>query len=690
MPRLLLRVLLVILALGAASAQAAEGMWTMDNLPKRQMQARYGFSPDPTWVSHIQKSAVRLAGGCSGSFVSPDGLVLTNHHCVNDCVQQLSTANRDYIKDGFIAKTRPEEQRCPDIELNRLDAITDVSARIRKATAGLQGEAFAKARKAEQSRIEGECTGKNSETSRCDVVELYHGGLYHLYQYRRYRDVRLAFAPELAAAFFGGDPDNFNFPRYALDMSLLRAYENNKPAKVADFLRFDPKGAAPGELVMTVGHPGSTQRGLTVAQLETLRDLVLPQRLFLSSEFRGLLTQYRSAGGEAERVAQSDLFSVENGLKARKGQLEALLDPAVFQFKQSQETALRAFVAKDPKLAADVGDAWDAIAKADATWRILFQPHRLLEQSAGFDSEMYGHARRLVRAAAERAKPNAERLREYTDGALPRVEQALLSTAPINADYERVKLGWSLTKLRELLGADDPFVRRLFATESPEQLAARVVKDSALADPAVRKQLWTGGAAAVAASGDPMIALAMLVDPEARALRTRFDNEVQAVNARNAERIATATFAKDGTDAYPDATFSLRLSYGEVGGWVENGKIVPPYTEASGAWQRHTGYEPFKLPDSLLAAKDRLKPTQRYNFVSSNDIIGGNSGSPVINRRGDIVGLAFDGNIRSLGGAYWFDERNNRTVSVHSGLIVEALGTIYDAKHLRDELSIAQ
>ena len=317
----------LLLAVCSFPLHAAEGMWTLDNLPKAAIAKRYGFAPDPVWVDKVMKSSARLAGGCSGSFVSKDGLVLTNHHCVNSCVQQLSTAEKDYIKDGFLAKKRDDELRCPEIEVNRLEQITDVTKAVGAATQGKSGEAYAKAQKAEKAKLESECSAGDKDRTRCEVVELYHGGQYHLYRYHRFQDVRLAFAPELAAAFFGGDPDNFNFPRYDLDMSLLRVYEGGKPATLTDYFPFKPEGLKEGELSLVTGHPGSTQRQLTVAQLELLRDVALPQRLFLASEYRGLLHRYRQEGDEQARIAQADLFSYENSIKARKGMLEAFRTP---------------------------------------------------------------------------------------------------------------------------------------------------------------------------------------------------------------------------------------------------------------------------------------------------------------------------------------------------------------------------
>lgn len=679
----------LLLAVCSLPLHAAEGMWTLDNLPKAAIARQYGFTPDAGWTDKVMKSSARLAGGCSGSFVSKEGLVLTNHHCVNDCVQQLSTAEKDYIKNGFLAKRREDELRCPEIEVNRLEQITDVTAKVGAATLGKTGEAYAKAQKAEKAKLEASCAGTDQDRTRCEVVELYHGGQYHLYRYHRYQDVRLAFAPELAAAFFGGDPDNFNFPRYDLDMSLLRVYENGAPAKVADFFSFKAEGPQAGELTFITGHPGSTQRQLTVAQLELLRDLALPQRLFLASEYRGLLHRYRQEGAEQARIAQSDLFSYENSIKARKGMLEALQDPEVFSFKRRQEAELRAYVARNPKLKAQYGSAWDAIAAAQQTLRNIYWPHRMIEIGGGFFSTHFDYARTLVRAAEERSKPNADRLAEFGDARLPQLEQNLFSSAPIYPEYEIVKLGFSLTKLREYLGPDHPVVKQVLGKESPEAVAERLVKGTRLSDIETRRKLWEGGKAAVDASDDPFILLAKAVDAPARALRKTYEDQVQAVENQNAEKIAAARFAMKGASVYPDATFTLRLSYGEVKGWDEKGQPVAPFTTLGGAFERHTGFDPFALPESWFKARDKgvLDLEQRFNFVTTNDIIGGNSGSPVINKDRQVVGLVFDGNIRSLGGAYWFDERVNRAVSVHAGAIIEALRDIYDAGFLADELS---
>lgn len=669
------------------AAHAAEGMWTLDNLPVEKMKKEIGFAPDKAWVNKVMQSSARLGNGCSGSFVSEDGLVLTNHHCIRDCVQQLSSEKKDYTADGFLAKKREDEKRCPALEINRLEEITDVTAKVDAATRGKQGETFAKAQKAEIAAIESACTGEAKATRNCEVVKLYQGGRYHLYRYHRFDDVRLAFAPEEAIAFFGGDPDNFNFPRYNLDMGLIRVYQNGAPAKVAQFFPIQPAGAAEGEATFITGHPGSTQRDLTVAQLETLRDLVLPQRLMLSSEYRGYLSRYSMEGAEQARIATDDLFGTENSIKARKGQLEALQDPEVFAFKQKQEAAVRAFVEKTPKLAEATGQAWDDIAKAQRTLRNIYWDYRMLEVGNGFYSNYFGFARDLLRGAEERAKPNAERLEEFADARLPQVEQQLFSEAPIYPEYEKATLSYSLTKLREYLSPDHPMVKAVLGKDSPETVASRLVDGTQLGSVKARKTLWEGGLPAIAASSDPFIALAKTVDAAARNLRKTYEDEVKAVETQSAAKIAAARFAAQGTGAYPDATFTLRLSYGTVEGWQEKGKPVAPFTTIAGAFERETGADPFALPKSWFAAKDKgLNLWQPLNFVTSNDIIGGNSGSPVINKNAEIIGLVFDGNIRSLGGAYWFDARSNRAVSVHSGAMVEALRNIYSAGFLVDEM----
>jgi hypothetical protein len=678
--------LLAALSLPRA-AMGAEGMWTLDNLPLAQMQAQYGFKPDPAWIRHVMLGSARLAGGCSASFVSREGLVMTNHHCAAECIEQLSSAQRNYVANGFLARRREQEPRCPTMEVNRLEQIVDVTDEVRKATAGLEGNAYKDAQNAVRARLTSACVGADKAATRCDLVDLYHGGRYDIYKYHRYADVRLVWAPEKAAAFFGGDPDNFMFPRYDLDMSLVRVYENGKPAAVQNFFPFNRNGAQDREPVFVTGHPGATQRQLTTAQLLSLRDVRLIDGLLYLAELRGVLEQYRASGPEAARTSEDLLFGVENSYKALYGQLQALLDPVLMMKKQDEEAALRKYVAAQPALRAKVGGAWDAIARAQVQYRAQTERLRSIEGGRAFLSDYFEHARRLVRAADEKGKPDGQRLPEFADARLPEVEQQVLSTAPIYPEFERIKLAFSLTKMREKLGVDDPFVKQVLGKASPQQLAEQLVGHTRLGEPAVRKALWEGGKDAIARSDDPFIRLALAIDGQARALRKQYEHDVESVVQRNTELIAQARFAKQGTSTYPDATFSLRLSYGEVQGWEEQGRQVAPFTDFAGAFARETGAEPFALPPSWHAARGRLRLDQRLNFVTTNDIIGGNSGSPVINRKGEIVGLIFDGNIHSLGGAFWFDPRMNRAVAVHSGGILEALGTIYDAGFLVREMT---
>ncbi|WP_283150785.1 S46 family peptidase [Silvimonas soli] len=666
---------------------AAEGMWTLDNLPTARIQQQYDFIPKQDWIDKVMHASVRIAGGCSASFISPSGLVLSNHHCALSCVEQLSTAKKDYVHDGFLAATPGQEVRCPEIELNRLDQITDVTDTVKKATEGLDGSAFKQAQNAVKATLAQACVGDDKTTTRCDVVDLYHGGRYDLYKYHRYQDVRLVFVPEKAMGFFGGDPDNFNFPRYDLDMSLLRAYENGKPAVVKDYFPLNRNGAQPGELTFVTGNPGMTQRLLTVAQLETTRDVRLVHSLLRLSQMRGMLTEYSRSSDEAARVASTHLFGVENTYKARYGQLEALLNPALLEQKRKDEASLRAFVAGNPALQAKVGGAWDAIAQAELKYRDLENDYLTKEIGIAFDSRYFDIARDVLRGGDERPQANAKRLPEFNESALPQLEQRLFSSAPIYPDFEQARLTASLTKMRELLGADDPFVKQVLGKQSPAQVAAQLVNGTHLGDVAARRALWQGGKNAVAASNDPFIVLARLVDPAARSIRKQYEDSVESVEQKNAELIAQARFAQAGTGVYPDATFTLRLSYGEVRGWKEHGRDIAPYTDLAGLFGRATGAEPFALPQSWLAAKDRLNLQQRLDFVTTNDIIGGNSGSPVINRNGQIVGLIFDGNIHSLGGAFYYDETLNRSVAVHSGAILEALDKIYGAGALVKEMT---
>jgi len=676
------RRLAAVLALAPLLARADEGMWTFDAFPSEKLEREYGFAPTPAWLDHVRLSSVRLAFGCSGSFVSEQGLVMTNHHCAHACVEQLSTSGKDLVKDGFLAASAKDERKCPDLEVDQLTAVSNVTARVRGATKGLEGEAYERALRGELARIEKEC--QTSDALRCDVVSLYHGGLYHLYTYRRFQDVRLVFVPELAIAFFGGDPDNFMFPRYDLDVAFLRVYEAGKPARMKDWFRWSARGAQPGELTFVTGHPGGTERALTIAQLKTQRDVVLPDRLMRLAESRGLVTGFQLLGEEQRRISTEVLFYVENSFKALRGRLEALQDERFFQSKVAAEEALKADLAKDPERAARVLPSFGAIEQAELRLREVRKELTALEH--GLDGELFSIARTLLRAAEERPKPNEARLREYRESNLPVLSQQVLSEAPIYPELEQLLLGHALTKLREALGPDHPSVKKVLGKESPAEVAARAVGGTKLRDRAVRRALWEGGKPALDASDDAMIALARTLDPDARAIRTIWEDQIDPVVKKNQELIAEARFATQGRTTYPDATFTLRLTYGRVKGWKEGTREIPPFTTFAGAFERHTGRDPFALPQSWLGAKGRLDPGTRMNFVTTNDIIGGNSGSPVVNRAGEIVGVVFDGNIHSLGGEYGFDEAVNRAVAVHSDALVEALEKVYGARRIVEEL----
>jgi len=675
------------LALGALTlaARADEGMWTFNAFPKQKVAAAYGVTVTDAWLDHVRLSSVRLAQGCSASFVSGQGLVMTNHHCVEACLEQLSTAERNYIAQGFYAKTLAEEVRCPVLEVNQLVEIRDVTERMKKATAGLSGQAFNDAKKAESGKIEEEC--QTSPALRCNVVSLYHGGIYDLYKYRRYQDVRIVFAPEFAIAFFGGDPDNFMFPRYDLDVSFVRVYEEGKPLQAKDFLRFSRSGPRAGELVFVAGNPGGTSRRLTVAELRYERDILLPERIARLSELRGALVEFQNRGPEEKRVSQGLLFGVENSLKAFKGRREALVDREFFASKVAEEEAFRKKLRGDPKDGPAALAAYGAIEQAeDLRKSVRFELADVMG-SAGFMTDYFGIARTLVRGAEERQKPNGVRLEEFQEAQLPAVTHRLFSPAPIYPEFEIFKLTWSLTKLREDLGPDHPFVKKALGAESPAELAARLVNGTKLKDVELRKKLWEGGAQAVGASDDPMIAFARLVDPDSRAVRKMYERDIDSVVTKGSEAIAQARFALEGTSNYPDATFTPRITYGTVAGWQEGKREVPPFTEMQGAFERASGRDPFALPKSWLEAKGRLDLKTPFDFSATTDIIGGNSGSPVVDAEARVVGLVFDGNIWSLGGDYGFDPKLNRTVAVDTAAIAEALGKIYGASRVLDELA---
>ena len=671
------------------TALADEGMWTFNNVPRAEIKKKYGFEVTDAWLKKVQLASVRFNNGGSGSFVSPNGLVLTNYHIVEDIVNEVSTPEKDLAKEGFLARTRADEIKAPSLELNVLMSIEDVSSRVNGAVkaGATDAEAFA-ARRAEIAAIEGEST--KATGLRSDVVTLYQGGQYNLYRYKKYTDVRLVFVPEFQAAFFGGDPDNFNFPRFNIDMALVRIYENDQPVHPENYFKWSTAGAKEGSLVFVTGNPGSTSRLDTVAHLQDLRDNAIPIVLRLLERREAMLKKYMAMGEEQTRQAQNELNSVQNSLKVYRGQLAGLKDPSLLSRKMKEEETLRKSIAANPERQKMYGDAWDAIAKAHQNYPSYIRERRIFDQAGGFNSTLFNYARTLVRLAAENEKPNAERLPEYTDARRASLELALYSPAPIHEDFEKLKLADSLGFMIELLGADHPLVKQVLDGKTPEARANQLISGTKLKDPEYRKELAKGGKAAIDASTDPMIVVARLIDPKAREARKRYESEITGVERTNYSKIARALFDTEGTKLYPDATFTLRLSYGAVQGYMENGKKVPPFTTLGGLYARADSFKqefPYNLPPRWLEKKSALDLNTQFNFVSTNDIIGGNSGSPTINQNGELVGLIFDGNIQSLVGDFMYDPSVNRAISVDSRGMLEVLKKVFGANEIVAELT---
>ncbi|MET0383186.1 MAG: S46 family peptidase [Burkholderiaceae bacterium] len=688
--------LFAALALPLSVACADEGMWTFNNFPSAKVAQEHGFAPDRAWLDHLRLASLRIAGGCSASIVSAQALVLTNHHCARQCIENVSgLAKKDYNRDGFFARNPADEPRCPGMEMDQLSDIADVTSRVQASTRDVPAEKFNDVQKAAIAAIEKDCA--TSDEVRCEVVSLYRGGRYDLYKYRRFQDVHLVFAPEDRIAFFGGDPDNFNFPRYDLDVAMLRIYgKDGKPLQGAEHLAWSDGGPREGDLTFVSGNPGGTSRGLTVAELDDERDFRLAPTMVRIAELRGLITEYQHRGAQQRRQSNDLLFGIENALKAFAGRREALADLAFHARLVKDEADFRARVMADPALAAQAGGAWDAIAALVARNKMLRKRYNALERGV-IGCELFRTARELVRLADESGKPNGERLREYADARLPQMKADILANHPIHDELEIATLTFALTKIREDLGPDSPFVRRVFGQRSPADIAAAAVKGSRLKDlrtdargnavGGYRKQLFDGGKPAVDASRDPMIDLARAFDADARAVRRLVETEVDGPMKRQQELLAKARFAIYGDTAYPDATFTPRLSYGTVKGWLEDGKPVAPFTTIAGAYARASGADPFALPDSWIKAKGRLAMDTPFNLVTDNDVIGGNSGSPMVNAKGEVVGLVFDGNIHSLGGDYGFDPGVNRTVAVDSAVLLEAMDKVYGARRLVEELT---
>jgi hypothetical protein len=665
-----------------------EGMWPFNNIPRAEIKKKYGFDVTDEWLMKAQTASVRFNNGGSGSFVSPNGLVLTNYHIVEDFVGELSTAQKDYAKEGFVARTQADEMRIPNVELNELISIEDVTNRVNGVvTAGMSDADALVARRKEIGAIEAEST--RATGLRSDVVTLYQGGQYNLYRYKKYTDVRLVFAPEFQAAFFGGDPDNFNFPRFNIDMALVRVYENDQPIHPASYFKWSTTGAKEGDLAFVIGNPGSTARLNTIAHLEEFRDTSIPIILRLLEHREAMLKKYMAMGEEQTRLAQNELNSIQNSLKVYRGQIAGLKDKALMDRKSRNEAALRKWVSSDPDKQKKYGDAWDAIAKAHQGYATYARERRIFDLAGGFNTSLFGYARTIVRLAAEREKPSAERLPEFTEARVPGTQAALAAEAPFFADYEKLKLADSLVYMMELL-PNDPLVKQIMQGKTAEARAAELIDGSKLSDAAYRKQLATASRADIEASADPMIVLARTIDVKAREVRRRYENEVTGVERANYAKIARARFDQEGTKLYPDATFTPRLSYGTVKGYTENGKRVTPFTTLGGLYDRATKFKnefPYNLPPRWMEKKSAINPSTPFNFVSTDDIIGGNSGSPTINKDGELIGLIFDGNIQSLVGNFIYDESVNRAISVDVRAMTEVLRKVFEANQIADELT---
>lgn len=675
-------VLVALLVSLATAARADEGMWLLNEFPSQAVKERHGHAPDAAWLERVRLGAARLANGCSASFVSDEGLVMTNHHCVRSCLEELSTPARDLLENPFVAKTRADELRCDKLELNQLVEIKDVTDSVLAATKGASGPDFAAKLKAHTAKLEGECSAAGAPIAdrRCDVVTLYSGARYHLYAYRRFRDVRMVMAPEFPMAAFGGDPDNFQFPRTGFDAAFIRVYDGDQPVKTPFRLRFAKTPVRAEDLVYVAGHPGGTERLATVAELALQRDVVLPWTLLRLAELRGRMDEWMRGDPDRARKMRARLRTVENGLKALRGRLEALGEPGFFDAREKSEAEL---LAKAP---AHTRAGFAAIERAMLDARGLYRDYRMKEAAEAFQSELFSLARHVVRIRAEKQRPDGERLAEYSTAQLPFAEKQALSQAPIPYDLEEASLGWSLARMRNLLGADHPFVTSVLGKESPEALAKRLVTTTTIGDVALRRAALENNTMPPALANDPMILLAQKIDAEARAARKAWEDRVEAVVKKNGELVAEARRGVYGTSGYPDATFTLRLSYGRVRAAEGEKSSMTTIGDLLG---RSTGTFPFALSPAWEAARKNLPASTPMNVATTNDIIGGNSGSPLLDRHGNIVGLVFDGNLPSLGGRYGYEPKKNRAVAVHASAIRAGLQHVYGAGHILAEIDRA-
>ncbi len=658
-------------------------MWPFDMVPLQRIAEEHHVTLTPTWLDHLRLASVRFNSGGSGSFVSPHGLVLTNHHVAADCIAKIASPGHDTLAAGYLAGKDGPEVKCPDLEVDQLVSIADVTTQVQGARQASMSDADAnRAIKAQMASIEKDC---HDETGlRCDVVTLYAGAMYRLYRYHRYTDVRLVFAPEADIAFFGGDPDNFNYPRYDFDLALFRIYEHDLALASIDYLRWSPSGPKDGETVFTSGHPGRTSRDATMAELQVLRDVVYPRQLEVRRALRTNLYAWSETSPEARRQARESIFGVENSLKAITGFESGLRDRALMSKKDREEKSLIAAVAKNPELRAKYEGLWPAIAAVEKTVAAMYPRYQALE---GLGGSLLRIARQLVRLPSQRALPNAERLPEYRETSLEELKSHVLSPAAIYPGVEGASVKEWLVLLAKTLGDNDPSVRSILGGQTPERAAEAMVATSKLFDFYSRRALWDGGQQAIDASSDPLVSAMRALEPQAMAIRKQYDDAVEAPMRALRTKIAQAAFAVEGASVAPDATFTLRLSVGVIEGYDLTGRHVPWSTNFRGMYAHASGVDPLKLPQRWLDAKSKLGPETPLNFVSTNDIVGGNSGSPVVNAAGDLVGLIFDGNLPSLPDQFVYDDTTARAVSVDTAAMLEALRVVYGADALMSEIA---
>lgn len=676
-------ILLAVVA--AAAAKADEGMWTFDHFPSEKLKKAYGVALDQAWRDRVRLASLRINRSCSAAFVSPQGLIQTAHHCVESCIEKLSTPEQNFLAAGFLAAEQKDEVKCPNIHVSQLLAISDVSKRIEKVVAGDNGEHAETALEAEKALIAQECAGDEPAIS-CEVVELFGGALYNLYRYRVFDDLRLVWAAEQAIAYFGGELTNFEFPRYSLDAAFLRAYADGQPLNTSEnYLRYAAEDSKPGDVTFASGSPGYTYRRYTVAQLEFERDVVLPRTILSLAELRGVLKEFGSKGPEQARLAGSLLARTEASLKHNKGLFAALTEPAIPKLRAAAEKALRQKIAADPKLQQRYGKPWDGMQASLDDFRKWRDRYEYTAGGRGIRSRLFDLARKLTRYATEVGKPEQQRAEDYAGANLAATQKALAAAPRVDAALEKLTLTFSLGKMREALGPDDPIVQIVLGKMSPERRAAELIDGSTLNDPEARKRLLEGGLAVIEASTDPMLALARSVDDDWRAMHKR-NAEREAIEDKYSAQISRAAFQVYGQALYPDASFTLRLSYGAVTGYRDGERQVDPITEVGGLFARAGDDPPFKLPERWRAAQEKLNLQQPFNLVTTNDAVGGLSGAPLINKSGEVAGLVFDLNKAGLGGYYAYDPNSNRTVSISVGALREVLAKVYGADRIVEEL----